>query len=484
LTLNVQAAAGEQPQITGVDGNDLLAVSSLGNHATLYGGSSLGNAVIGDQSVAISPGGAAITLSDQIHDVTFGQGDNQGSVSIEMSNAPTVVVQSLNGDGRIFITANSDKASLSMDGRELPRQSRGWTVSKAPGSHKFMLTAEGFEPQSWTMNTPRRGVVNKNIQLHPRTVALAMAGLSISGGTPGAAVMLDGKNIGELDSSGNLSLPKAVAQGKHTVAMTKPGFEGREFEVTISPSAPGKPLADAQIAKAALSSSMATLTFETSARGVTVKYRRAGETQFKDVNASDKTQLPPGQYEVVAESAGYQRFTTTVNLGKEDVNVPLNLTAVPDFEFEDSSQVAHEGAWLKSRTPGKFINLKPGLLRENLVFSRPGKTLFWDKKVEWMVEDPAHHSKVQYSLEGQSGKLIRKMFVGQESSNQREAKVEAQSAGQKDSLSLHIRVEGAIVRITNDKGTVLDEFSAPGQDFSNGRIAVRSDSLFLVRSDN
>ena len=484
FTLNIQAPAGQQPQITGVDGNDLIVVTSLGNHATIYGGSSLGNAVIGDQNVAIGPTGAAITVSEQNHDVAFGQGDNQGSLSVEFSNAPTLVVQSLNGDGRIFITANSDKAVLSMDGKEVPRQNRGWTVSKAPGSHKFMLTAEGFEPQSWTMNTPRRGVVNKNIQLRARTSALAMAGLSISGGTPGAAVTLDGKNIGELDSSGNLNLPKALAQGKHTVAMIKPGFEGREFEVTISPSAPGKPLADAQIARAALSSSMATLTFQTSARGVSVKYRRAGDPQFKDVSASDRTQLPPGQYEIVAEGAGYQRFTTTVTLGKEDVNVPLNLTAVPDFEFEDSKQVSHEGAWLKSKTPGKFINLKPGLLRENLVFSRPGKTLFWDKKVEWMVEDPAHHSKVQYSLEGQSGKLIRKMFVGQESSNQREAKVEAQSAGQKDSFSLHIRVEGGNVRITNDKGTVLDEFSAPGQDFSNGRIAVRSDSLFLVRSDN
>jgi hypothetical protein len=40
------------------------------------------------------------------------------------------------------------------------------------------------------------------------------------------------------------------------------------------------------------------------------------------------------------------------------------------------------------------------------------------------------------------------------------------------------------VRITNDRGTVLDEFAAPGQDFSNGRIAIRSDSLFVVRTNN
>ena len=485
FSLNLEASAGQQPQITGVDGSEVLAVTSLGTHATLYGGTTLGNAVVGDQSVVISPTGAAITVSEQNHDVAFGQGDDQGSVSIDISNAPVLMVQSLNGDGRVLITTNADKAVLTLDGSPLARQNRGWTVSKLHGSHKFTLTAEGFESQSWTMTTPRRGVVNKSVNLRSQVVAAPqMAGLNITGGTPGAEVALDGKKVGELDSSGNLKLPNVVSLGKHTVGMTKPGFEVRDFEVSISPSAPGKPLADAQISRATLSLSMATLTFETTVKAVRVKYRRAGDAQFNDANLSDKTQLPPGQYEIVAEAAGYQRFTTTVNLGKEDLTVPLNLTAVPDYEFEDAKQIGHEGPWLKSKTPGKFINLKTGLLRENLVFSRPGKTLFWDKKVEWMVEDPVHHSKVQYSLEGQSGKLTRKLVVGQDSSNQKEAKVEAESFSQKDTFSLHIRVEAGQVRITNDKGAALDEFSAPGQDFSNGRIAVRSDSLFLVRSDN
>ena len=483
FTVNVQASPGQQPQVSGADENDLLVVTSLGNHATLYGGKNLGNAVIGDQSVVINPAGAAITLPDQNHDIAFGRGDSQGSVSIDISNGPVLIAQSLSGDGRVVVTTNADKAVLSIDGHPLPSQNRGWTV-KAAGSHKYTLVAEGYEPQSWSMTTPRHGVAKKSVPLHTKVVAPVMAGLNITGGTPGAEVALDGTWIGALDPSGNFNIANIVTLGKHAVGISKAGFEAREFEVTVSPSAPGKPLADIQIPKAMLSSSMATLAFETTAKGVVVKYRRVGDTQFKDANALEKIQLPPGQYDIVAEAAGYQRFTTTVNLGKEEVSVPLNLTAIQDYEFEDPAQITHDGAWLKSKVPGRFVNLKAGMRRENLVFSRPGKTLFWDKKVEWMVEDPAHHSKVQYSLEGQSGKFTRKLFVGQDSSNQREAKVEAHSTGQKDSFSLHISVEGGQVRITNDKGTVLDDFSAPGQDFSNSRIAVRSDSLFLVRSDN
>src|SRR5262249_40654756 len=186
-------------------------------------------------------------------------------------------------------------------------------------------------------------------------------------------------------------------------------------------------------------------------KGVAIKYRRTGDAQFHEANLSERVRLQPGQYEIVAEAPGYQRFSTTVNLTKEDVTVPLNMTSIPDYEFEDPTQISHEGAWLKSKAPGRYVNLKPGRFSENLVFARPGKTLFWDKKVEWFVDNPAHSARVQYSLEGQSGKLTRRLMTAQDISYQKDAKVDAQAVGQKDSLSLHIRVEGSKIRITNDK---------------------------------
>jgi len=484
FTLIVQSSAGQQPHVTGLDANDILAIASLGNQATLYGGTNLGDAHIGDQNVAITPSGAPLTLSDQNRDVAFGRGEDQGTVSIPPSNAPTLLVQSLTGEGRVFVTTNAENAFLNVDGLPVPRQSRGWTVTKTPGLHKFMLTAAGYESQSWSMTIQRHGIINKSVTLHAKVAAPTMAGLNVTGGTPGAEVALDGNKVGELDSSGNLNLPSLLTVGKHKVGFSKSGLEPHEFEIAVSPNAPGKPLVDAQISKPLLSSSMGTLAFEAKVRGVTVKYRRIGDTQFHDANLSDKLSVQPGDYEVLAEAPGFQRFTTNVNVGKEDVILTLNLTSVPDYEFEDPKQIAHEGPWIKSTTQGKFINLRPGRLNQNLIFARPHKTLFWDKKVEWAVENSARTARVQYSLEGQSGKLVRKIVVGQDGSNQKEARVDAQSPGQKDSLSVHIRVEAGQIRILNDKGVVLDDFTAPGQDFSNGRIGVRTDSLFLVRSDN
>jgi len=334
------------------------------------------------------------------------------------------------------------------------------------------------------MTIQRHGIINKSVALNAKVAAPTMAGLNVTGGTPGAEVAMDGNKIGELDSAGNLNLPNVVPVGKHTVAFSKPGLEPLAFEIAVSPSAPGKALVDAQISKPVLSSAMGTLAFEAKVRGVTVKFRRAGDPQFHDANVSDKFPVQLGDYEIVAEAPGYQRFTTNVNVGKENVTVALNFTSVPDYEFEDPKQIAHEGPWIKSTAQGKFINLRPGRLNQNLVFTRPHKTLFWDKKVEWTVENSAHSARVQYSLEGQSGKLVRKVVVGQDASNQKEARVNAQPKGETDSLSVHIRVDAGQIRILNDKGDVLDDFTAPGQDFSSGRIAVRTDSLFVVRSDN
>ena len=58
------------------------------------------------------------------------------------------------------------------------------------------------------------------------------------------------------------------------------------------------------------------------------------------------------------------------------------------------------------------------------------------------------------------------------------------SAEQAGSLSLHVRVDGGHVTITNDRGVVLDDYTVQGLDFSNARIGVKTDSQFRVGGAN
>ncbi len=142
--------------------------------------------------------------------------------------------------------------------------------------------------------------------------------------------------------------------------------------------------------------------------------------------------------------------------------------------------MTHEAEWTKAKDPHSFVYLKPGLLHETLIFAKPGKkTLFWNKKIEWKIEAPGGSAFVDYVLEGQ--KLARKLVVGEEPSDAKEAKVDVASSNQSSSVSVHIQVDGAHVQVSNDKGAVLDDYAAPKQNFSGGKIGIKTESDFVVR---
>jgi hypothetical protein len=151
--------------------------------------------------------------------------------------------------------------------------------------------------------------------------------------------------------------------------------------------------------------------------------------------------------------------------------------------YGDASQVVQAGDWVKSKNPGNFVPLKTGLVHANIIFANPGRrTLIWDKRVEWMIEIPQSHTQVHYTLEGH--KLVRRIEGEGLAPETKSFKVDAQSQTRKDLISIHIHAEETTIRITNDKQSTLDECDVSGHNFSKGRIAIRTDQEFVVRSDN
>jgi len=472
FAVELQAVPGSVPQVNGFDANDLFVITTLGTNAKLYSGKSLKNIRLGDQNVAASASGADLSLSEQNRDIKFGEGSEQGSLAIEISNAPTLAVHSTNVDGQVEITANVEGAVLTVDGTPVKRQRRGWLVSRPPGTYNFVLSAEGYETQKWTMALQRRQTFTRNVDLPPKVKPPTMALLVIAGGTPGAEVDIDGKRAGELDENGNLQLSNALSTGQHLIAFVKPYYESRTFEVSAKP--PEARLPDTKLTP------WPTVTFQTTLTDVTVKYQRAGDSQAHQATAATKLRLPSGQYTVVAEAPGFQKLGLTMKLVPgDDLSIPLKFVPIPDYEFQDATQVIHDGPWVKLRDPHKFVYLKPGFLHENLIFSKPGKNLFWNKKVEWVIESSEGSARIQYALDGQ--KLVRKVVSAEETSDQKEVKVDAAATNQETSLSIHIQVDGPHVRVSNDKGVVLDDYTAVLRNFSGNRIGIRTESQFVVR---
>jgi tetratricopeptide (TPR) repeat protein len=478
FAVQLQALPGALPQVDAFDAKGLFLITSLGNRAKLYAGNQLKNVRLGDQSIAGSPSGADLTLSDQNREVKFGEGSGQGSVPIQSSNAPTLAVYSTNLGGQVQITSNVAGATLTVNGTQVKHQGGGWLVKRQPGSYTFELSADGFDSQKWTMTLLSRQVLpNKNVNLKPKAQAKAgvMAAIVIVGGTPDAQVDIDGTRAGKLDANGNLEVPNALTEGQHKIGLTRQGYESREISFVAK--LPEFRTTDAKLA------AWPKLAFQTTIPNVTVKYQRAGDSQVRQATGSDKLVVPPGQYDFTAEAPGYQKFETKVNLPLGyDGSIALKLNAALDYQYQDVSQIIHDGPeWIKAKDPHGFVHLKPGLLHETLIFAKPGKNLFWNKKVEWRIEAADGSARVEYVLDGQ--KLQRRLVVKDESSDSKESpKVDVAALNQATSLSVYVQVDGPHVQISNAKGVILDDYMVPQKvNFSGVRISIKTDSQFVIR---
>jgi hypothetical protein len=452
-------------------------VTGLGNQATVYGAASLKNFKFAGTDIAINPSGTDVTLNNQPQELTF----PDGSIELTASNAPVLTVQSFNAPAQVIFTTkpeNVEKAILVIAGTEVPRRRNRWIVTRPPGNYTYKLTAEGYEPESGTVTILPGKQTRQDLTLKALPPTVVSVALVITNGTPGAKIELDNKQVGILDQSGNFRTANFLTEGRHTVVITKEGFETHIEPLSV------KPPADAILSGIKLQLSKVSLAFETEAKNVTVKYRKEGDSEYKEATAPGKLSVTPGSYEILATSPGYQDFHTTQRVERDGATISLKL--VTKSPFEDPSEVVELGDWFKSKNPGKFVSLKTGLVQTNIIFAITGKglpSLFWDKKkFEWLVEIPQSATQVHYTLEGH--KLTRKVEGEGMNSDPQSSKVDAQSPTRKDLISIHVHVEGTTIRITNDKQVKLDECDVSGQNFSKGRIAIRTDQQFVVRSDN
>jgi serine/threonine-protein kinase len=473
FAIELQAVPGSLPEVNAFDAKGLFLITSLGNRGKLYAGKQLKNVRLGNQNIPVRSSGADLSMSEQNSEIKFGEGSGQGSVAVANSNAPMLAVYSTTMGGQVLITSNVAEATLTVNGTPVEFQGRGWLVRRPAGTYTFELSAEGYEPQKWTIALLSRQVFpNKNVTLKARQKAVVMASFVVESGTPEAEISVDGTPIGKLDANGTLELANALTDGRHSIVIAKANFESREFSISAKP--PEIRLVESKL------SAWPNVAFQTTPPNVTVKYQRSGDSQVNQAKASDKLVLQPGQYDLTAEAPGYQSYTTKVNLvaGYEG-SIPLKLNPVPDYQFQDSTQVVHEGPeWLKSKDPQAFVHLKPGLLNETLIFAKPGKNLFWNKKIEWEIETSSSSARLEYILDGQ--KMMRRLVIGEETTDIKERKVDVAAATQATSLSVHIQVDGSHLLISNDKGVVLDDYTGR-HTFSGGRIGIKTESHFVVR---
>ena len=478
-TIEVQTTPGERPRLGPVSAKDVFAISTLGSAGTIYGGEQLKTVETGGRHLPIASSGTELPqITDQQHELTYGEGSSLGSISLDATTWPTLMVRSLAAEPKLQITSNVDSATLTVNGAPIERRRRGWQMSAKPGAYQFVLAAEGYEPQSWTMVVKRPQGMVKNVVLIPKKVEVATtSALVIAGGTPGAEVELDGRKVGDLDERGAGQFARVLSAGQHTVTMRKAGVCGsKTVPMEIRPPAEGR-VNDARL------DPCGSISIQAGGKSATVTAKRVGTSQPIELSLTSKVQVEPGQYDITAEAPGTVAFTTQVLVeAGQNREVVVKLDPTQSCGLQDPGQATTDGEFMKTKNSGNLVYLKTGCTNVNLSFAQPkgGIKLFGGKrKVQWDIETPDGKARVQYELDDQ--KLTRKVIENRDTTGQKESPAPAGTAGQAV-WSVRLKVEGSHVTVSGEKGETLDDFVSSLPDLASGRVGIKTNAPFKVKS--
>jgi len=99
-------------------------------------------------------------------------------------------------------------------------------VVLSPGEYEVKVSLDGYEE-----TTLRIKLVAKAVEERTLTLVPAPAALSVKADQEGARVIVDGEEVGQTPLYG----PIELAQGEHTVLVSKDGFEDSERDVVLGP---------------------------------------------------------------------------------------------------------------------------------------------------------------------------------------------------------------------------------------------------------
>jgi len=479
--LKFDAKAGERPRLTSMKSPDMIVISALGPTATVYyGGGQLQKPAVGGTPTTLSDAGTDFSIADQQIQLTYVDGSGPGSLALTTTDSPTLNLRSLGAGSAVAITSNVDSATLTANGSPVKRGPRGWRITE-PKAYNFTLSAEGYEPQSWTTVLMPGQTISLAKPLQPKAVVPTLSGLSISDGTPGAEVFLDGDHaIERLNGSGDLMLTAKLSAGSHTLQFREAGFcNSRWIEVTAAPPNPVN-ISGEKIEPCG------SITIAPGGPLAKIQARRVGEANSRAIELvpGRKNTVPAAKYEVHGESSGYDAWNATVTV-VQGTDAPLTpaFKAIQHCGLMSPEQVTTSGVWMKPKEPDSVVSLTPGCVNVNLTFEKP-KGLFEHKRVEFSLILPGGKARVAYELD--SEKLTRKASVNNQTFDKKENDVKKKVKADAHEFVVKIRVEGSRIVVTNDRGEIMDDYTAQNpalHDLTGGSLTWKTAAGFTFAGE-
>ncbi len=488
-----RALPGQIPELMPVTGREFV-VSGLGNEAKVFTASSGASvSTSGMPPVGITTNGTRLDLTATDPDQTLltTSGAEKQSILFPHGNAPVLLV-SLHANsnlGSASIKTNIENAKLLFDGHERKSRRPGqWHISAAAGSHELEVMAEGYTTEKRLLKIENGQDLSQTIEL-----ARASAELVVQGGTGGAEVFIDDRPVGTIDSTDSLKLP--IPPGQHQIELRHAGFESLTLTHTF----------EAGLTFALKSSALklfGTINFAVTPIPATVRYRRAGESNWHSGAVGSSVRVKAGKYEVLLKADGYEPSQQEFEVASGGVveadwhlrplpqtPTPRAVAESPKDRFQHPEELEEKpGPWLTGNS-GRFLALRPAK-KYTLTFltpaAMPGRfnALTGKHRPKWNVvvrQFDGRHSllqdaEIEYELE--EHQLMRKVKVDGKVAK---SKATADFADGQFAYTVDVMLQGDGIRTMTRDGKLLDQFTDNRFDWANPTVAIKGDTFFVVR---
>lgn len=479
-----EAVPGKAPVITGpATAKDMIAIllSGYGQSARLQTSSGPLKVMLDGQARGdVSQAGldlSGVALGD--HELVVGEGKDQKKVVIQIVANPTLTAY-LKSDvnaGWLVVVTNEDDVQVLLNGRAYPRKtSRGQIrILQPPSNVNVRVVKDGFQDEREQQAAVKKG---EETRLEFKMRALPrVAGLRIRGATPGAAVLLDKREIGRIGPDGTFSTAGVAPGEGKTIELALAGYAPlsltRSFKAGETVELAG---ADVVLRRAG---STLRLVVNPAFPESKVTVRRENESAARNVTEATLADLPPGTYVFVARATGFTERTERVTLGAgENRSVDLTLTREKQQAVQRPGTIADfEGTFTKegdgyvAKGPGILpmrITPTAGTFSFTLQLTKGGGAFGTGKKLKWALDYPDNAGYARFELE--KGKFVSRLGTGAERHRQNLSQ-------RSDNLRFTVTIQVTATKIVHTvDGEVVDVWEDAARNFTDGRFAFILDN--------
>jgi cytochrome c-type biogenesis protein CcmH/NrfG len=258
--------------------------------------------------------------------------------------------------GSMIVVAGQDKAKVFLNGKpqsQLTRNGQLRIRNLEPKDYVVRVSKSGFQElpeQKIRIRKGERGKLIFNLQPVPH-----LASLSIQGGFPGSAVLIDQTPAGTIQSDGSLSIA-TINPGDHTIEIRKDRFKPKQIKKHFAVGS-AVSLAAADVALEAAPGQLK-ITFTPADAQVTVA--KAGEAATK-VSSGSPLSLAAGSYTITAKTSdNFSRSSNVEIVAGQSMNLDLSLAPDGISKFDDASAWKQEkGSFVRKGGDFVMYNLTP-----------------------------------------------------------------------------------------------------------------------------